>query len=419
VESRQGRAVAVREREGCDRPLFVITIFLLLLGLVVVLDASSARAAQSSMSGYDSFYFFKRQAMWVGIALVTLFLAMHTPYWKLKDARFWLLGTLACLALLVLVLLPGIGIEVNGSRRWLGLGFMRFQPSEFAKIALVVFLARYAELWQDRVRHFSKGFLPPVVVVLAIGGLVAKEDLGTAITIVVTGVLMIYMMGARLRHVSVLGVLAVAAGVVMVIIKPYRLERIWAWTSVLFDPIGRHDGVAYQPAQGLIALGSGGVWGQGWARGVAKHMYLPAEHTDYVFATIGEEAGLVGCVLLLGLFGWLIVRGLTIAHRSGDSFASLLAAGLTIMIGAQALLNIAVVTCIVPCTGVPLPFISYGGSSVVFTALAMGIILSVSKSSDRGIRSGKARQSRESRTDGRGNRGAHIPRTERRPLSYR
>jgi cell division protein FtsW len=389
---------AARERESVDRGLLVATIFLLILGCVIVLDASYVRAMNTRAFGYDPYYFFKRQAMWAGLSLVALAIASRFPYWRLR--RFWMIGIAVSVVLLIAVMIPGIGREVNGARRWLGFGPMTFQPSEMAKLALVVFLARYSELWRSRVRHFWKGFAPAVAMVVLIGVLVAKEDLGTAIVTVCTGLLMIVMMGARLQHLFVVFGMAIGGGVLAILVEPFRMERIWAWLTLLTRPYEIHDGVAYQPTQGLIALGSGGIYGHGIMRGSAKHLYLPAEHTDYIFATVGEEAGLLGCLVLLGLFTWLVIRGLTVAHRTRDWFGSLLAAGLVSIVGCQALLNIAVVSGIVPCTGVPLPFISYGGSSLLFITAAIGVVLNISRHPNQVLLEPRKRQPRESRADG-------------------
>ena len=397
---------AVRERENFDKGLLVVTIFLLLIGTVVVLDASYARALHSKFTGNDAYFYFKRQALWAAVSLAVLLVSMHYPYWKLR--RFWFVGLVVALVLLVAVMVPGIGREVNGSRRWLGVGPAAFQPSEFAKIALVLFLARFSDVWRSRICHFWKGFVPAVLAVGAVGGLVAKEDLGTAITIVCTGLVMIFMMGSRPKHMLGLMGVALAGGVVLVMSEHYRLLRVQAWLDLVFRPLQIHDGPAYQPFQGLLALGSGGIWGLGIMQGKAKHLYLPAEHTDYIFATIGEETGLWGCLLLLSLFAWLAIRGLTVAHRTRDWFGSLTAAGLTAIIAIQAILNIAVVTCLVPCTGVPLPFISYGGSSLVFTTLAVGIVLNISQFPNRAAAELQGRQPRESRADGWRHRRPHL-----------
>jgi cell division protein FtsW len=278
-----------------------------------------------------------------------------------------------------------VGIRVNGAKRWLGFGLLRFQPSELAKLAVVVALATYSDCFRGRIRHFARGFMPPVLLLFAVGGLIAKEDLGTAISLVLTGLMVLYLAGARPSH--MIGLVGGAAGVagLFVMVQPYRLDRVRAW----LDPWRHYNGPGYQPVHGLLALGSGGIFGDGIAGGKEKFLYLPAEHTDYIFATIGEEFGLIGGAALLVTFLILVVRGLTVAHRSRDWFGSLLAAGLTSMLGIQALLNVAVVTSTIPATGVPLPFISYGGSSLVFTTIAVGIILNVSQ--QRNARAGEAR----------------------------
>jgi cell division protein FtsW len=361
-----------RREAGVDRGLLLTAVALILVGVFCVFNASYARAEGSTATGHNPFYFLIRQSLWAGVSLVALWAAMRYPYWRLRG--IWCQALVISVALLLAVLV--IGIEVNGSRRWLGVGQVRFQPSELAKLAVVVGIAAYSTLWRERIRDLKRGFAPAVVGLALIGALVAKEDLGTALSLVGTGLLMLYLAGARPRH--MLGLLAATAlvGVLFVIVEPYRMERIWAWV----DPWGHYKrGPGYQPIQGYLALGSGGVLGKGIARGTLKFFYLPAEHTDYIFATIGEEFGLVGCAALIVGFVILIARGLAVARRTQDWFGSLLAAGMTCMLGVQALLNVAVVSGTVPATGVPLPFISYGGSSLLFTALAVGIILNVSQ----------------------------------------
>jgi len=398
-----------REREGFDRVLLIITIALLLVGTILVLDASSPRALHTKNLGNDPWYFFKRQCMWAVVALGAMVGAMHFPYWKLRDWRFWLGGVAISAILLVLVLL--VAKEINGSKRWLALGPLTFQPSELAKVSLILFLARYGELWKNRISHFKKGFLPPVLVVFLLGGLVAKEDLGTAIVVFGTGLLMIFMMGARPVHMAMLLGAAFASGVLLIAVESYRMKRIVAWIDLIVHPLVAHQGDAYQPFQALLAIGSGGIWGKGWGHGTAKYLYLPAEYTDYIFATVGEEGGLFACLALVGAFAWLVVRGLTVAHRTSDWFGSLLAAGLTSMIGLQALLNIAVVLSLAPSTGVPLPFISYGGSSLVITAVAVGIILNISAHPAGAAGAAKGKETREGRPDGWRHRRPHLSST--------
>ena len=355
--------------------LLTTCLALLFLGVFVVFDASYPRAGQAASTGQDMLFYLKRQALWAGLALGALAIGMRLSYWRLRP--WWLALTVLSGVLLVAVLIPGIGIQVNGARRWLGVGQARFQPSEFAKIALVVFLANYGAARRAAIKDPVHGLGPALGVMVVLGALVAREDLGTAVSMLFTGVLMIHMAGARKRHLAVLALVGTLFFCGFVFHKQYRRDRVTAFVNPFSQK--SYHGAGYQPAQSLTALGSGGWSGSGIGLGRQKFLYLPAEHTDYIFATIGEEMGLIGTLGVLAAFILLVIRGLTIAHRTRDRFGSLLAAGLTCMIGVQALMNIAVVTSSVPATGVPLPFISYGGSSLLFVTLAVGLILNVSQ----------------------------------------
>jgi cell division protein FtsW len=392
-----------KREAGPDRWLLLTAVSLVFLGVFVVFDASYARAGQSTGTGNNPFFYLNRQALWAALSLGALWLGMCFPYQHYRRVAHWGLG----LSLFLLVAVLFVGISVNGSKRWLGFGLLRFQPSELAKIAVVIALAAYSDAFRTRIREL-KGFVLPVGVLLVVGALVAKEDLGTAISLVLTGLIVLYLGGARPAHMGALLAGAVAVGVGFVMIEPYRLDRVRAW----LDPWGHYNGPGYQPVHGLLALGSGGFFGKGIALGTQKFLYLPAEHTDYIFATIGEEFGLIGSAALLAAFFLLVVRGLTVAHRTQDWFGSLLAAGLTAMLGVQAVLNVAVVTSSIPATGVPLPFISYGGSSLVFTTLAAGIILNVSQNACARAPLGQPVEEEEWGVEGRRhrwrNRWAHL-----------
>jgi cell division protein FtsW len=365
-----------RSEHSPDWWLLFTAVAMLCVGIFIVFDASYARAALASATGNDAYYYLKRQGLWAALSIVALLVGMRVRYWRLR--AWWLAITLLGAVLVTVVLIPGIGIEANGSRRWLGFGFLRLQPSELAKIAVVIFIAAFASARKSRLKQFLTGLAPILGVMGLIGALVAKEDLGTAVSLMATGLLMTYLAGARKRHLAFLCLVCGLAFTGFVLHKEYRIQRVVAFT----DPWEYYDGAGYQPAHSLVALGSGGLTGQGIARGRQKFLYLPAEHTDYIFATVGEEMGLAGTLLLLLAFAFLIGRGLSIAHRTRDRFGSLLAAGLTCMLGVQAVMNVAVVTSSIPATGVPLPFISYGGSSLVFTMLAIGLILNVSQYPD-------------------------------------
>jgi cell division protein FtsW len=355
--------------------LLTTALALLFVGVFVVFDASFPRAGQALSTRQDMFFYLKRQALWAVLALGALGIGMRLHYGRLRS--LWPGLVVIAFLLLVLVLIPGVGIKVNGSRRWLGVGMGTFQPSEFAKIALVIFLAAYGAIRKSAIKDPIHGLGPALGVMILLGGLVAIEDLGTAVSMILTSVLVIHMAGARKRHLALLGVLGSLFFCIFVMHKSYRRERITAFVNPFTERA--YNGAGYQPAQSLMALGSGGWRGNGIGLGRQKYLYLPAEHTDYIYATVGEEMGLVGTLAILGAFVLLVIRGLTIAHRTRDRFGSLLAAGLTCMIGIQALMNIAVVTSSVPATGVPLPFISYGGSSLLFVMLAVGMILNISQ----------------------------------------
>jgi cell division protein FtsW len=353
--------------------LLLAAVALLFLGVFIVFDSSYARASQSAVTGRDSFYFLKRQALWAVLSLIALAIAMRLPYWRL--ARYWPAFLVVAVVSLVLVLIPGIGLERNGSRRWLGYGMFTVQPAEFAKLAMILFIAAYAAVRKASVKDPIYGLAPILFVVSVLGGLVAIEDLGTGASMAFTGLLMVYLAGARKRHLGAFCLVGLLAFAVFVSHKEYRLQRVKAF----INPWEYYHGAGYQPAQSLVALGSGGWTGKGIARGNQKFLYLPAEHTDYIFATVGEEMGLVGSVGLLAGLCFLVIRGLTVAHRTNDRFGSMVAAGSSCMIAVQSIMNVAVVTSSMPATGVPLPFISYGGSALVFTMISVGILLNVSQ----------------------------------------
>ncbi len=400
-----------RRETSPDWWLLTTALALLFLGVFVVFDASYPRAGQAASTGQDMFFYLKRQSMWAVLALLAMGAGMRINYWRLRP--WWLLLTTVAAVLLVVVLVPGVGIKVNGSRRWLGAGGFTVQPSEFAKITLVIFLAAYGAARKGAIKDLVHGLGPALAILVFLGGLVAIEDLGTAVSMVLTGVVIIHLSGAKKRHLALLGLVGSLFFCAFVLHKEYRRDRITAFVNPFAEKA--YNGPGYQPAHSLIALGSGGWGGNGIGLGRQKFLYLPAEHTDYIFATVGEEMGLLGTVAILAAFALLVIRGLTIAHRTRDRFGSLLAAGLTTMIAVQALMNIAVVTSSVPATGVPLPFISYGGSSLLFVMLAIGLILNVSRhptavAVEESKREQTVRRARSARTGG----AAPSPRPHRR-----
>jgi len=278
--------------------------------------------------------------------------------------------------LLVLVLVPGVGVNVNGSTRWLGVGAARFQPSELAKLALLLYCADLLTRRAANVGDWRAVLRPVGFMFCFFGGLVMLQpDMGTTITMAILTGTILFVGGIRMRHMAIVLGSGFAAGTFLAIVEPYRRDRLMSF----IDPFSHYKEGGYQVAQSLIALGSGGWTGVGLGAGRAKWMFLPNAHTDFIFAIIGEELGLVGCALVLILFGALAVLGVRTTMRAPDRFGSLLAAGITGWIVGQAIINVGAVTGALPVTGVPLPFVSFGGSALLFTMCATGVLLNVAR----------------------------------------
>ncbi len=353
-----------------DFILFVTTMALLGIGLVMVFSSS---AVTSNIRYDDAYYFFKRQSYWAVLGIMAMLVMMRINYNKLKE--FALPIVIISLACLVLVITP-LGIEVNESNRWLGVGFLHFAPSDLAKLGIVLFLARSMERNLSAIPSFTKGVLPYLFLVAVVAGLILLQpDLGTAFAIAATVFFMLLAAGARWSHLGGLFMAGLAAIFAAIAVAPYRLERLFAFAN----PWKYASDEGYQTIQSLYALGSGGLFGMGLGRSRQKFFYLPEQHTDFIFAILGEELGFVGAGLVLLLFLLFAWRGFRIAIKAPDTFGSLLAVGITLMIVFQALVNIAVVAGALPVTGITLPFISYGGSSLLFTLCGVGLLLNISR----------------------------------------
>lgn len=366
----QMRTAAAAERLPMDKLLFLLTLMLLGVGIVTVYDASYALAIEHRHG--DSFYFVKLQAAWAGVGLVMMIVSRYVPYWIWK--RYAVPGIMIATLLLVAVLVPHVGISVGGARRWVGHGPFRIQPSELAKVALVLYLARIASVGPRIMRNFKYGLLPPLGVISILAVLIAREpDLGTALVLGGTGLVMLILAGARPSHMTIVGALTAVVVSLFAVSKAYRVHRLTSFLNPGADPY--HAG--YQVWRSLLAFGSGGVTGVGLGEGIEK-LFIPMARTDFIFPVIAEEWGLIGTLGLIVVFMLIMARGFAIAHASKDPFAALLAAGITIIITLQSLVNIAVATSSIPDTGVPLPFISYGGSSLVLMMWGIGMLLNIS-----------------------------------------
>jgi len=356
-----------------DHILFLTVLVLMGLGLVMVYS-SSALVAEGSHYQVSSFYFLKKQAIYAGIAIAVLLGTMAVPY---EWWRKWIYAILiSSVILLTLVFFPSLGIKAGGAWRWLQLAGFRFQPAEFAKFALVMYLAHFLTKKAEVIEDVKAIFLPLCIVLgISLLLIVKQPDLGTSVLVMAVAIALIFAAGARKRHLLGLAILFVIALAVLVYLFPYRWQRV----VIFMDPWKDPKGVGYQTIQSLCALGTGGIFGLGLGQGIQKRGYLPEAHTDFIFSVIGEELGMIGALAVLALFGVFIWRGFKISRQSKDPFACYLALGVTCLVGFQALINIGVALAVLPTKGLPLPFVSFGGSSLIMNAVAAGILLNISQ----------------------------------------
>lgn len=334
----------------------------------------SASAAFAYHKYGDSFYFAKRQMLFAALGVFFMFLISQIDPRKFYDGSKPIL--IGCFLLLIIVLIPGVGIVRNGAQSWLGIGAFSIQPSEFMKLAMILFMARLFSKGNYPIEDFVRGFLPALgTLCLAFALIMLQPDLGTGTVLLGTGVLLIFVAGARFKHLSGFFLLGVAGFVGLILAAPYRIQRITAFLNPWQDPLG----AGYHLIQSLYAIGPGGLMGLGLGMSRQKHLYLPEPHTDFIFSILAEELGFIGAGAVVILFAILIWRGYRTAMLAPDPFTSLVAAGITSMIFIQAVINIGVVTGVFPVTGITLPFLSYGGSSLTLTLVAVGILLNLSR----------------------------------------
>ncbi len=352
--------------------LLVLGIVILnIVGLVMVLSASSVRSIDDTGSPW---WFFERQLMWTTLASIGFLVASRIDYraWR----RFTLPLLFGSFALLVVVLIPGVGIKVDGARRWLGFGQFRLQPSEVAKLALLVFSADVLTRREAFLDDWKRSLRPIVLVMGAIVVLMMMEpDLASLMVITVMMIATLVIGGIKVRHLAVLSAIGVAGVTIAVSAVSWRQARMLSF----LDPFADRSNTGYQVVQSLIATGSGGWTGVGLGAGRAKWRFLPAAHTDFIFAVIGEELGLLGGALVVGLFALIAVIGIRTAARAPDRFGMIVATGATAWIVGQAVLNLGAVVGLLPVTGVPLPFVSFGGTALISTMVAAGILVNVAR----------------------------------------
>lgn len=357
------------KRHAIDFYLFFAVICLLVIGVLMVFSASSVSAYNQYNNAY---YFFQRQIIWAVLGIIIMLTVSGIDYYRFKNLAFsgYILGLLCLVAVLA------AGKTINGAKSWILLGPMSFQPSELAKPLVVLELARILSQKQKKIRSLREGLGPPLVSLGVVCGLIMLQpDLGTTMVLLLTGFTILFVARARFIHLSLLAGAGAVVAAFLMTMKSYRLERLQTFIDPWRDPLGS----GYQIVQSLYAIGSGGLFGLGLGQSKQKYLWLPEEHNDFIFAVIGEELGFIGAAGVLLLYALLAGRGLQVARKAPDTFGRLLAAGLTSMILVEAIINLAVVTGSMPVTGVTLPFISYGGSSLLFKLLGMGILLNVSR----------------------------------------
>jgi cell division protein FtsW len=353
-----------------DPILLLATLILLTVGITMIYSSSSIIALERFKDGQ---YFLKRQFFYILLGLIGMIILRKTPYQLLKQWAYpGLFLTVFCLLLLFV---PHVGIKVNHATRWLKIGIFTFQVAELAKVAIVIFLAYYLARKEIKPQDFKKGFLVPLFITLFIMALILKQpDFGTAIIIAIIMVALLYLAGTKIRYLAGLLLLLVPLATWQIVRSDYRWDRL----KTMFNPWSDPLGTGFQIIQSFISFGSGGAFGVGIGDGMQKLYYLPEPHTDFILSVIAEEGGFIAVAVIISLFVVLIFRGFMIAYKAPDLFGTLLASGLTMTIAVEVFVNVAGVMGLVPVKGLALPFVSYGGSSVVMSLTSIGILLNIS-----------------------------------------
>ncbi len=356
-----------------DKVLLLAVIILASFGLIMIYSASSIWA---DYKFNDSFHYVKYQGIFFIISIIVMLIISKIDYeiYYKKASQI----IIACLILLILVLIPGIGSIRNGSRSWFGIGSFGIQPSEFAKLGLIIFTSKYLSNSGNEIKDFKKGVLPILGITLLFFGLIMLQpDLGTGTILVMAIISLLFIAGVNLKFFFLGGAIGVIGVIILIIIAPYRMDRITSFINPWKDPLG----TGFQIIQSLYAIGPGGLLGTGYLNSIQKHFYLPEPQTDFIFSIISEEFGVAGAFIVVGLFAIILIRGIKISTHTKDSFSKYLSFGILFQMMFQTLLNLMVVIGLIPVTGVTLPFLSYGGSSLLVSMASIGIILNISRSS--------------------------------------
>lgn len=354
-----------------DKTLIMAVILISIFGIIMIYSSSYIWAEYKFG---NPFHYSVMQLIFFIIGLILMIVISKIPYKYYLEKSNLILGI--CFILLILVLIPGIGSVRNGSRSWFGFGGLGIQPSEFMKLALIIFTSKYIYNNPKSMRSITKGAFPILAVTMVAFGLIMLQpDFGTGTILVITIVAMLFISGVNFSFFIKIGMVGMVGVVGLVVAAPYRMARIVSFLNPWSDPLG----TGFQAIQSLYAIGPGGLFGMGFLNSIQKHFYLPEPQTDFIFSIISEELGILGIIIVTVLFLTIIMRGIKIAVRAKDSFGKFLAFGIIFQLSFQTLLNLAVVVGLVPVTGVTLPFLSYGGSSLLITMVGMGIILNISR----------------------------------------
>lgn len=358
-----------------DKILLIAVILISLFGTLMIYSSSYIWAEYKFN---DPYKYLKSQIIFLIIGYIVMIIVSNFSYHNYKRLANIIFGI--CFAMLTLVLIPGIGTIRNGSRSWFGIGGFGIQPSEFTKLGLIIFTSKYLSNNTRELKDIKKGVLPILAVVFLVFGLIMLEpDFGTGVVIVMTIIVLLFISGVKMNFFIKIGVLGLIGIVILILIAPYRMERIISFLNPWIDPLGS----GFQIIQSLYAIGPGGLLGLGFGNSIQKHFYLPEPQTDFIFAIISEEFGFMGVLIVSILFITIIARGLKIAMECENLFGKFLAFGITFGLAFQTILNLMVVVGLIPVTGVTLPFLSYGGSSLIISLISIGILLNIHKHKEK------------------------------------
>ena len=359
------------KNKNIDLVLLISVIAISIFGIIMIYSSSNIWAEYKFN---DAFKYLKMQGLFLIVGIVLMIIISKIPYKYYLDKANIIL--VICFVLLILVLIPGIGKIRNGSRSWFGVGGLGIQPSEFMKLALIIFISKYLHKNERNNISIKKDILPILFITLLTFGLIMLQpDFGTGVIIVMSIIGILFISGLKMRFFIIAGLFGAVGAVVLILIAPYRFERILSFINPWVDPLG----TGFQAIQSLFAIGPGGLLGLGLGNSIQKHFYLPEPQTDFIFAIISEELGFLGVLIVSALFLTIIYRGMKISLNAKDLFSKYLSFGITFSLAFQALLNLMVVVSLIPITGVTLPFLSYGGSSLLITLCSMGILLNISR----------------------------------------